>query len=120
MNNTSKIIATVSFGVERHVIDFSGNSILSNLLDQVNSRWPELVPNKTMLKFITPDLAGDLIVLRRDIDVKNMHYMHQVLGIPNAKLEAELIMSPEQPHQASPEIVATEKAPIVNISEPAR
>jgi hypothetical protein len=100
--SNNKIIGTIKYGVERHLIDFTGNSKLSYLLDQARERWPDLVPEKTIIKFLTPDRNAHLIVLKTDKDVRNMYDMHQIFGRSFAELEVEVTSEPvEHPRSAA-------------------
>jgi hypothetical protein len=85
--SNNKIMGMIKYGVERPLIDFIGNSKLSYLLYLERKRCPEIVPEKTVIKFLTHDRNTHLIVLKTDKDVKNIYDMHQVFGhfFPNSK-----------------------------------
>jgi hypothetical protein len=112
--NNNRIIGIVSFGNDHHLISFTGNSSLSDLLDQLHDRWPELVKERTLLKLSTPGSDGDSIILKRDIDVRNMHHLHLSMQAPHAKLEAALMPVPVQQVSLQPQEPIMEHTPAAN------
>jgi len=75
---------------ELHIVDFYCNSTREYLINQIVDRWDDLSPTDIILSYILPDDPRAAIQIKQNNDVKNMHQMHSLLGVSQARLVVDV------------------------------
>ena len=75
---------------ELHIVDFYCNSTREYLINQIVNRWDDLSPADIILSYTLPDDPRTEIQIKQNNNVKNMHQMHSLLGVSQARLAVDV------------------------------